>query len=549
MSNSLWLLIFGTISCLLSISTDSFSLHVITSPILWLTLLVLILRRLPAQIGKVLSFLLAEVVMMASLADIFCQEQFSSPLTPQLLGIVFTTDRQEAHEFLTTFISRESLLQPRVAAILLLMLIYPLVHHRPQRIPRLTPPRPVRILAASLLFVLSIYEAQPTLRFLQLIVTAPAAERVESMLMQRYGQEMQTPVHRLLYSWSVCRATSHTLARIRQATGEAAVETCTYASPHIVLVIGESYNKHHSTLYGYPYDTTPHQEQRHQRGELIVFTDVVTPWNITSNVFLELFSLWDSSAHADIGHCPLFPVLFKRAGYQVSLYSNQYIARGIGRESENQSGNFFLNDSALCDTMFTYRNTHVTKYDHQLIEQFGAKIQTLTWSSQPTLDILHLRGQHFNYSQRYPQEYAKFESAYDNATYYNDAVLEALITQLQEQNVIVIYVSDHGEEVYDQQHRHGRHFQEPTPDIARNEYEVPMWIWCSSQYRAINRSLFQAIGQAKDQPYLTDDLPQLLCHLAGIQARYLQPTRDILSPHYAPKPRLIWGSVDYDTLK
>ena len=54
------------------------------------------------------------------------------------------------------------------------------------------------------------------------------------------------------------------------------------------------------------------------------------------------------------------------------------------------------------------------------------------------------------------------------------------------------------------------------------------------------------IKAAVDRPFLTDDLPQLLLYLAGIDSRWNRPRRNILSPSYTPKPRLIDGSTNYD---
>ena len=49
---------------------------------------------------------------------------------------------------------------------------------------------------------------------------------------------------------------------------------------------------------------------------------------------------------------------------------------------------------------------------------------------------------------------------------------------------------------------------------------------------------------------MTDALPYLMFHLAGIYTQLYQPQFDILSPQYDEKrPRLLKNSVDYDTLR
>jgi hypothetical protein len=43
-------------------------------------------------------------------------------------------------------------------------------------------------------------------------------------------------------------------------------------------------------------------------------------------------------------------------------------------------------------------------------------------------------------------------------------------------------------------------------------------------------------------------MPQLLLSLAGISCPWRDDTRNLLSPRYQPKKRIIGGSVDYDEL-
>jgi heptose-I-phosphate ethanolaminephosphotransferase len=58
----------------------------------------------------------------------------------------------------------------------------------------------------------------------------------------------------------------------------------------LIVVIGESYNKYHSSLYGYSLDTTPNMVEARDDSCLYVFNNVITPWNMTSNAIKNLFS-------------------------------------------------------------------------------------------------------------------------------------------------------------------------------------------------------------------------------------------------------------------
>ena len=71
---------------------------------------------------------------------------------------------------------------------------------------------------------------------------------------------------------------------------------------------------------------------------------------------------------------------------------------------------------------------------------------------------------------------------YDNATYYNDAVIHMIMQIFREKQTVLIYLSDHGEEVYDYRPRSGRDDFQLGADIRqslRYQYSIPM----SSTYR------------------------------------------------------------------
>jgi heptose-I-phosphate ethanolaminephosphotransferase len=330
------------------------------------------------------------------------------------------------------------------------------------------------------------------------------------------------------------------------------------------LVIGESYNKHHSSLYGYALQTTPLQQQRSYNGELFVFQDVVTPWNLTSNVLFDIFSLWEYGMEGEISTQPLFPTLFREAGYSVTFFSNQYALRGMRKGVTTQVGRFFLSDKDISDSMFDFRNSKPSKYDSGLVNQLE-DFRKDNGKADYTLDIIHLIGQHFKYEERYPDTIARFSLEdydnrdldtekkevvmhYDNATYYNDMVLDSIIRLHAQMESVVVFLSDHGEEVYDSLQVSGRLFQKPTTIQARNEFEVPMWIWCSESYQQKHPDVVENIQMALNKPFMTDGLPQILLSLAGISCQWYNENYNLISPTYQPKKRIISGNVDYDKL-
>ena len=557
------LFVISLIACLLCADTSSgLSFQCLTASVTVALVVSGPTAFLPCWLRRPVQFVLGELLIGLCLVDCYCQEYFSAPITPQLLSNVLLSDGRESLEFLRMFVGTHVLLHWRIVGLLFFALVLPLALLWQFELNMRR--RLIGIVGGVLLALCIAVEVPAHYKFVQLFTQQQNTQNVEGLIFRHYHETASTPLHRLAFAWHTVKMSANVIEEIKRTTLEALPDSCSHLSPHIVLVIGESYNKHHSSLYGYQLPTTPRQQSRKDAGELFVFTDAVTPWNITSNAFLSLFSLWEHGMDGPVSQRPLFPVLFRRADYEVSFFSNQFTLKGFQKGDTNQTGYFFLSDKELSDSLFAFRNEKSSKYDLTLVE----KLQDYrkTHHEQPyTLDIVHLIGQHFDYSERYPTECTLFTQAsyhdravdgkakkvimhYDNATRYNDMVVDSILSVYQEENAVVIYVSDHGEEVYDELPVSGRLYQEPTAEQARQEFEVPMWIWCSPTYQQQRPEIIKSIRHAVGQPFMTDGMPQLLFSLAGLSTQWNDERRNVLSPSYQCKPRIIAGSIDYDAL-
>ena len=111
--------------------------------------------------------------------------------------------------------------------------------------------------------------------------------------------------------------------------------------------------------------------------------------------------------------------------------------------------------------MFDYRNVMIHNYDENLLNDYKDIISY----KKPQLIIFHLLGQHFQYSLRCKSNMRKFGikdykrmdltdkekqtiADYDNATLYNDFVLNKIVEQFRNKDAIIVYLSDHGEDCY-----------------------------------------------------------------------------------------------------
>ena len=379
----------------------------------------------------------------------------------------------------------------------------------------------------------------------------------------RYIPHLNTPFVRLAYGAAFNIAASAELDVLEATVAATTIDSCSYRCPLIVLVIGESFNKHHTPLYEKDYlPTTPLLMQQQEKGNLVVYTDAVAPFNFTSNAFKYMFSTWDEESGDEWTGHTLFPAVFKKAGYCVDFYTNQFAMAQT--DMWDFAGGTIFNHHGLSELQFTHRNPDIFDYDGELLHELPP---TDSLTAHPTLLIVHLRGQHVKYDNRYPQAYAKFTpndektpfggqtgreiaAHYDNATLYNDAVVTTVFEMLKNTDGIGIYLSDHGEEVYDWRDKYERTNERTiTPEIARYQYEIPLMFYMSDSFKEHHPDVAEAVKTSADRPFISSDLCHLLFYLGGISIPDYQEKRNILSPQYdKTRKRIIGSSTDYDKL-
>lgn len=102
---------------------------------------------------------------------------------------------------------------------------------------------------------------------------------------------MSTPYIRFCYGLVVNNAASKEIPFLKESVERITATKNDNGCPLIVLVIGESFSKHHTPLYRTGYrSTTPFLESMRDKGNLVLFDDAISPSNITSNVFKHMFS-------------------------------------------------------------------------------------------------------------------------------------------------------------------------------------------------------------------------------------------------------------------
>lgn len=545
------------------------------------SILCVVLWLLPHKISlwakRVIYFLFYLLVVV----DVYCFVKFDTTITPTMLLLVGETDSREATEFLESYLTPDVVFS-RLGWVLLVMVVHiiwaQVWRNRKkcvawiktkwnfdlQNAVRWHLAEPWLGLIMLVLFVVSTINCIADKTAFMRLMSYDNIGQVEHELTKKDKAQLYLPGYRLMFSIYANELTAKQVNKLVDNIDKAKVDSCSFRSRNIVLIIGESYNRHHAGLYGYDKNTTPRQARRAQKGELIPFSDVVAPWNLTSFVFKYLFSLYTVGDKGEWCDYPLFPELFRKAGYHVTFLTNQFLPQA--KEAVYDfSGGFFLNNLLLSSAMFDTRNTRLYRYDAGLLADYD---RLRNENRDNNLIIFHLKGQHVDYRTRFPLDRRHFNpedydrpdlkekelrvlADYDNAILYNDSIVDQIIKRFEDEDAIVVYVPDHGEECYEGDvHFYGRmHSTEITARLAREEFDIPFWIWCSHKYMVGHPSLFNDIVKSKNRRYMTDALPHLLLYLAGIQTPYYRSDLNVIGDEYNEnRPRILKNTTDYDKL-
>lgn len=336
-------------------------------------------------------------------------------------------------------------------------------------------------------------------------------------------------------------------------------------SLNVIYVLGESYIRGHASLYGYPLKTTPYMDAERQRGNLFAFTDAVAPANATSIVMRNTFSCNSIGDGERWYNFPCFTTIFKQAGYNVYMWDNQrdFFQHKIFTITVNS----FLYSDEMAKHSYTQTNAKCYGADERIVQDFADTVKTV---GKHNLIFFHLMGQHVDPNQRYPKSWERFTgdsitwrtekwmtkekrqniAEYDNATLYNDYVLRLIFDLYRDKNTVVVYFGDHGDEMYDYRDGKGRvgTGEHPRPAMLKCENLIPFVIWCSDTFKQRHPDVVKRISEAVDRPFMTDNVCQLLFDLGGVNTSYYKPERNIISPNYKTRPRIVYGKFDYDAI-
>lgn len=336
-------------------------------------------------------------------------------------------------------------------------------------------------------------------------------------------------------------------------------------SLNIIVVIGESHIKYHSQLYGHERATNPLLNKEREAERLFVFDDIITSSNRTSFAIRNILCCNNSGINELWYDHPNWLAIFKSVGYNTYFWSNQ---RDFSKTDvlDFTLGNFLYNTSQQA-YMYTMTNDKSFKFDDELVDSFKESVGFP--SGKHNLIIFHLLGQHHNVDQRFRKEMFKhfcadsikqtssylteeereYIASYDNALLYNDYVIYDIIQTFTNTNAVLIYFSDHGEEVYCYRNQCGRDDGELTANKLKYQYDIPFIIWCSDKYKSNFPDIVNRIKNATNRPMLIDNVCHALFNIGGINTPYYRESLNIIAPEYRCERRMINQIYNYEEIR
>lgn len=311
----------------------------------------------------------------------------------------------------------------------------------------------------------------------------------------------------------------------------------------LVLVIGESTNRQRMSLYGYPRETTPELDKL--KDQLSVFDNVITPRPYTIEALQQVLTFADEQNPDLYLSTPSLVSMMKQAGYKTFWITNQQTMTKrntmLTTFSQQADEQVYLNNN---------RNQNAAQYDGDVIAPFN---KALADSAPRKLIVVHLLGTHMSYQYRYPPTFNKFTdrqgvptgvrddqvptyNSYDNAVLYNDFVVSSLIKDYAktDPNGFLLYLSDHGEDVFDSQGHStlGRNEAKPTAPM----YTIPFMAWASPKWRETHDWNFTG---DLSRPYSSSHLIHTWADLAGLSFDELDRSKSLVSNDFKARPLLI----------
>jgi heptose-I-phosphate ethanolaminephosphotransferase len=290
----------------------------------------------------------------------------------------------------------------------------------------------------------------------------------------------------------------------------------------IIMVIGESESRDFmSAFVDYPRNTTPWLKAQKGIRNFLFFPKTYACASQTVPVLeraLTEFNQYDGNKFYT--SCSVVDIA-RAAGYHTYWYSNQ------GYLGDADTPITLVAKSADL-SRWTAQDLNKVHYDNTLLGYFE-EINP----QENNFIVFHLKGSHFNYINRYPQEFARFSKPnkydllpnYEDSIAYTDYILQQIYTYAKENLNLeaMVYFSDHG----------------GIPTTRRNpdskgffNLRIPLFTYFSDEYIKLFPDTYNTLKDHQDMYFTNDLIYELMCGVFHITSNHYDQTNSLASPLY-----------------
>ncbi len=297
-----------------------------------------------------------------------------------------------------------------------------------------------------------------------------------------------------------------------------------YSKPStIMMVIGESGARDYMSAFKkQDRETTPWLSECKKDSEHFIlfpnsYSCAMHTVQALENALTERNQYNDKPFHSS---CSIVDIAHK-LGYKVHWYSNQ------GHLGAADTPITIIADTSDV-AKWTKQELNKVQYDQALVEFLDEVDPT-----KNNFVVLHLKGSHFNFINRYPAEYTQWGTPgvqddllnYKNSVHYTDHILKQFYDYGREKLNLqaMFYFSDHA--TIPNQKRSPKF-------VGFGHTRIPMFVYLSDEYISLHGDRQKTLQANKDK-YFTNDLAyDLMCGIFDISSNHFDETNSLASPAY-----------------
>lgn len=311
-----------------------------------------------------------------------------------------------------------------------------------------------------------------------------------------------------------------------------------------VMVVGETGRAENWSLYGYHRLTTPKLQSD---PGVVFYSDAITQSNATHKSVPIMLSYASAEDYDIIYSQKSIIEAFKETGFTTVFLSNQ--------APNHTFTDFFAKEA---DFKEYYRTTkgNGNNRDEILLPRLSHYIDSVRGN---LFIIMHTYGSHFNYKERYPDEFSIYKpdnvtsinpgekemmvNAYDNSILYTDDFLHRTISILNDSSYCsaMFYAADHGEDLLDDRRMR---FLHASPNPTFYQLRIPLLMWFSDNYKSDFTYKVKNAVHNRTKPVSTNAVFHTLLDMASLQTEYYDATLSLLSRSFRIRKRMYLDDHD-----